>query len=214
MVADVYICNLNCAGMGKTTLANEICVKWARDGFLADEFDAIINILLRSVQKRSFEEVMIQHVGEKEYPNPKLIVADNVEKALCKMLAGIPKEAVGIVYLLCKLAYRAFFKPYSDREEKDWLGYLKWIDPKIIFTESDLTESGIQVTREFNGFGLLKATHTHQLPIDIVTYNFLHLTIQEFLCSLYMSTWSQQEQLNVLCEHFGDYPNVLMFCVA
>ena len=44
-----------------------------------------------------------------------------------------------------------------------------------------------------------------------MTYNFLHLTVEEFLCSLYMSTLSQQEQLNLLSEHFRDYPNVMMF---
>ena len=353
---------MNCAGIGKTTLANEICLQWARDGFLADEFDAVILIPLRSVQERSLEEVMMEYVGEEDYPKlkksagsrcllilegldemavnrrqsdeylkrlieentllekakilitsrpnaceklvvgrrvevvgfgdkeirqfvensfpndvesieefmrqlteypqlhslcyvplnlvmiidifrfsqkklpstltelyrlfivmilqrevvkgsvKKLTVGDNVELTLCNMLAGIPKEAVGIVYLLCKLAYYAFFKSYSDREEKDWRGRVKRLkDPKIIFTESDLTENGIEVTSEFDGYGLLKVTHTHQLPRDTVTYNFLHLTVQEFLCSLYMSTLSQQEQLNLLSEHFRDYPNVMMF---
>ena len=305
---------MNCAGIGKTTLANEICLQWARDGFLADEFDAVIMIPLRSVQERSLEKVMMEHVGEEEYPKlkksagsrcllilegldevevnrrqsdvilkrlieentllekatllitarphaceklvvdrrievvgfgdkeirefvensfpndvesveefmrqlteypqlhslcyvplnlvmiidifrfskkklpstltelyrlfivmilqrevvkgcivKKLTVGDSVEVTLCQMLAGIPKEAVGIVYLLCKLAYYAFFKSYSDREEEDKYGdaYVKrWKDPKIIFTESDLTESGIEVTSEFDGFGLLKATQT------------------------------------------------------
>ena len=350
---------MNCAGIGKTTLANEICLQWARDGFLADEFDAVIMIPLRSVQERSLEKVMMEHVGEEDYPKlkksagsrcllilegldemevnrrqsdvilkrlidentllekatllitarphaceklvvdrrievvgfgdkeirefvensfpndvesveefmrqlteypqlhslcyvplnlvmiinifrfsqkklpstltelyrlfivmilqrevvkgcsvKKLTVGDNVEVTLCQMLAGIPKEAVGIVYLLCKLAYFAFFK---DREEKNWLGVKRWKDPKIIFTESDLTESGIEVTSEFDGFGLLKSTHTYQLIRDTVTYNFLHLTVQEFLCSLYMSTLSQQEQLKLLSEHLSDYPNVMMF---
>ena len=351
---------MNCAGIGKTTLANEICVKWARDGFLADQFDAVIMIPMRAVQERSLEDVIMRHVGEDypklqksagsrcllilegldemsvnrrqsdeilirlieentllekakilvtsrphacqklvvdrtvevvgfgdkeirefvgnsfpndvesmeefmrqltEYPQlhslcyvplnlvmiinifrysqkklpstltelyrlfivmilqrevvkgcsvKKLTVGDVVEEALCKMLAGISKEAVGIVYLLSKLAYHAFFKSYSEREEKNVWGN-KWKDPKIIFTESDLTESGIEVTGEFNGFGLLNVTHTYQLLRDTATYNFLHLTIQEFLCSLYMSTLSQQEQLNLLTEHFSDYPNVLMF---
>ena len=353
---------MNCAGIGKTTLANEICLQWARDGFLADEFDAVILIPLRSVQERSLEEVMMEYVGEEDYPKlkksagsrcllildgldemainrrqsdeylkrlieknallekakilitsrpnaceklvvgrrievvgfgdkeirrfiensfpndgesieefmrqlteypqlhslcyvplnlvmiidifrfsqkklpstltelyrlfivmilqrevvkgsvKKLLVDDNVKLTLCNMLAGIPKEAVGIVYLLCKLAYYAFFKSYSDREEKDWLGCVDRLkDPKIIFTESDLTENGIEVTSEFDGYGLLKVTHTYQLPRDTVTYNFLHLTVQEFLCSLYMSTLSQQEQLNLLSEHFRDYPSVMMF---
>ena len=359
--------NMNCAGIGKTTLANEVCVKWARDGFLADQFDAIIMIPLRSVQERSLEEAMIEYVGEEDYPMlkksagsrcllilegldemsvnhrqsdaslrqlierntllekakilitsrphvcqklvvdrtvevvgfgdkeirefvensfpndvesmeefmrqlteypqlhglcyvplnlvmiinifhysqkklpstltklyrlfivmilqrevvkgysvKKLTVGDDVEEALCEMLAGISKEAVGIVYLLSKLAYHAFFKSYSEWEEEHEYGCFKMFkDPKIIFTESDLTESGIEVTSEFNGFGLLKVTHmyTYQLLKDTATYNFLHLTIQEFLCSLYIVTLSNQEQLNLLTdyEHFSDYPNVMMF---
>ena len=357
---------MNCAGIGKTTLANEVCVKWARDGFLADQFDAIIMIPLRSLQERSLEEAMVEYVGEEDYPMlkksagsrcllilegldemsvnrrqsdaslrrliekntllekakilitsrphacqklvvdrtvevvgfgdkeirefvensflndvesmeefmrqlteypqlhslcyvplnlvmiinifrysqkklpstltelyrlfivmilqrevvkgcsvKKLTVGGDVEEALCKMLVGISKEAVGIVYLLSKLAYHAFFKSYSEREEKvkwPWGVVIKKCkDPKIIFTESDLTESDIEVTSEFNGFGLLKGTPTYQLLRDTVTYNFLHLSIQEFLCSLYMSTLSQQEQLNLLTEHLSDYPNVLMF---
>ena len=355
---------MNCAGIGKTTLANQICLQWARDGFLADEFDAVIMIPLRSVQESSLEEAMMEYVGEEDYPKlkksagsrcllilegldemaanrrqsdvilkrliekntllekakilitsrphaceklvvdrrvevvgfgvkeirefvensfpndvesvkefmrqlteypqlhslcyvplnlvmiidifrfsqkklpstltelyglfivmilqrevvkgcsmKKLTVGDNVEVALCKMLPDIPKEAVGIVYLLCKLAYYAFFKSYSDREEKNKYGNVinRWKDPKIIFTESDLTESGIEVTSEFDGFGLLKVVYAHQLPRDTVTYNFLHLTVQEFLCSLYMSTLSQQEQLNLLSEHFSDYPDVLVW---
>ena len=353
---------MNCAGIGKTTLANQVCLQWARDGFLADEFDAVIMIPLRSVQESSLEEAMMEYVGEEDYPKLKksagsrcllilegldemaanrrqsdvilkclieentllekakilitsrphacenlvvdrrvevvgfgdkeirefvensfpndvesveefmrqlteypqlhslcyvplnlvmiidifrfsqnklpstltelyrlfivmilrrevvkrcsvkeLTVGDNVEVTLCKLLAGIPKEAVGIVYLLCKLAYYAFFKSYGDREELTWRGVKGWKVPKIIFTESDLTESGIEVTSEFDGFGLLKVVYAHQLPRDTVTYNFLHLTVQEFLCSLYMSTLSQQEQLNLLSEHFSDYPNVMMY---
>ena len=351
-----------CAGIGKTTLANEICVQWARDGFLTDEFDAVILVPLRSVQQRSLKNVIMEHVGEEDYPKlkksagrrcllilegldemafnhrkdneilkrlieentllekakilitsrphacemlvvdrrievvgfgdkqisefvessfpddvksieefmkqlteypqlrslcyvplnlvmivdifrfsqkklpstltelyrlfivmilqreitkgsvKKLTVTHNVEKILCKMLRGIPKEAVGIVHLLCKLAYHAFFKPCDERECKfDFSVFKIWLYPKIIFTESDLTESGIEVTSDFDGCGLVKATHTHQLPKDTVTYNFLHLTVQEFLCSLYMATLSQQEQLNLLSEHFREYPYVMMF---
>jgi len=59
---------MNCAGIGKTTLANEICLKWARDdGFLAEDFDVMILIPLRSVQQRSLEEVMMEYIGEENY---------------------------------------------------------------------------------------------------------------------------------------------------
>ena len=155
--------------------------------------------------------VMILQREVKKGNVKKLIVAHDFEVTLQKIL-DVPKEAVGAVYLLCKLAYYAFFKSYSEREEKDKYDDVKRCkDPKIIFTESNLTDNGIEVTSEFEGFGLLKATHAHQLTSDTVTYNFLHLTVQEFLCSLYMSTLSQQEQLNLLSEHFIDYPNVMIF---
>ena len=59
---------MNCAGIGKT---NEICVKWARDGFLADQFDAVILIPMREVQQRSLEDVMMEYIGEENYPKLK-----------------------------------------------------------------------------------------------------------------------------------------------
>ena len=350
------------AGIGKTTLANEICVKWAKgDGFLAEDFDIVILLPLRSVQQRSIEDMLMEHIGEetyeqvkksagsrclvilegldemaaehrntdlflvrvvkectlleeatilitsrphacekldvgrkvevigfgkkeivefveksftndvecieeflhllKEYPHleslsyvpinlvmivdifecnektlPSTITqlyqlfvvmtlkrqlqketekkqvcssvaeADIAGEKLCKVLAGVPKEAVRTLLLLCKLAYHGFFDWYSNRE-----GWMKWKDPKIIFTVADLKECGIEVTADWDGYGLLKATHTHQLPTDTITYNFLHLTIQEFLCAVYVSTLSQQKQHSVLIKHFIDYANVFVF---
>ncbi|XP_065900737.1 NACHT, LRR and PYD domains-containing protein 3-like isoform X3 [Dysidea avara] len=356
-------------GIGKTTLANEICVKWAkRDGFLAEDYDIVILIPLRSVQQRSIEEVMMEHIGgetheqvrksagsrclvilegldemaaerresdpflvrvvnectlleeatimitsrpracekldagrrievvgfgkeeirefvKKSFPNdvkcveefsqqlkeyPHLeslsyvpmnlvmivdifecsekklpftitqlyrlfivmtlerqvrkenerkqvcstvaVAANSVEEKLCKVLTGVPKEAVRTLLLLCRLAYHGFFDWYSDREEDRRYGdKKKWKDPKIIFTVADVKECGIEVTAEWDGYGLLKATHTHQLPTDTITYNFSHLTIQEFLCAVYISTLSQEEQQRLLSEHFSDYPNVFIF---
>ena len=58
---------MSCAGIGKTTLVNEICVRWARDGFLAEDFDVVVLIPLRSVQERSVEEVMMEYIGEENY---------------------------------------------------------------------------------------------------------------------------------------------------
>ena len=58
---------MSCAGIGKTTLANELCVRWARDGFLAEDFDAVVLIPLRSVQQRSLEDIIMKHIGEDNY---------------------------------------------------------------------------------------------------------------------------------------------------
>ena len=359
---------MSCAGIGKTTLANELCVRWARDGFLAEDFDAVVLIPLRSVQQRSLKDVTKKEIGKEnyqeikksagsrcliilegldempvdrrqsdpflirlikecnklekatilitsrphaceeidagrrvevvgfrndeirefvekyflydvqlieeflrqldEYPqlhslcyipmNLVMIVdifqcsekklpytltelyqvfivmtlkrqvkkenvtkkpavcssvavraADSVEETLRVMLRGIPKETVGIVLCLSRLAYRGFFDWYCHRENE--YGWEKWKEPKIIFTESDLIQCDIEVTSDFDGFGLLKATQTHQLLTDINTYNFNHLSIQEYFCALYISLQSQQEQLRLLREHFDEYPNVFTY---
>ena len=359
---------MSCAGIGKTTLAHHICVKWARDGFLAEDFDAVILIPLRSVQQRSLEEVIMKHIGEENYwqmkksagsrcliilegldemsvdrrqndpfledvikectllegaiiiitsrphacewidvgrkvevlgfgkneieefvkksfpkepqcvgeflrqldeypqlhslcyvPMHLLMVVDifqysekklpstltelyqlfivmtlkrqvkkeNVAKkplcssvavtaaaansveetTLCVMLRGIPKETVGIVVCLSRLAYRGFFDWYCQDKYKDG-----WKYPKIIFTESDLKQCDLEVSSDFDGFGLLKGTQTQQLLTDnINTYSFNHLSIQEFLCAVYISLQSQQEQIRLLREHFNEYPNVFTF---
>ena len=354
---------MTCAGIGKTTLCHELCLRWARDGYLAEDFDVVALIPLRSVQQRSLEEVVMRNIGEdnyqqlkktagsrcliilegfdeitinrrqndsfllylikdctllekatilitsrphaceeidagrrievvgfgndqikefaeKSFPNdverfiqqlheyPQLhslcyipmnlvmlvdifhcskkklpstltelyrlfIVmtlnrqikkdnvtkkpaacssvavraADSAEETLCAMLSGIPKESVGIVKCLSKLAYRGFFDWYCQ-DEDDQEGRK---EPRIIFTELDLVQCNIEVTSDFDGFGLLKATPTHEVPIDINTYSFNHLTIQEFLCAVYFSLQSQQEQLLILREHFHEYPYVSTF---
>ena len=359
---------MSCAGIGKTTLANELCVRWARDGYLAEDFDAVMLIPLRSVQQRSLEDIITKHIGEENYqqmkklagsrcliilegldelaincrqndpfllclkectvleeatilitsrphacedidagrrievvgfgndeirefveksfpqdtqsvqeflwqlyeypqlhslcyiPNSLVMIVDifrcsekklpstltelyqvfivmilkrqvkkenvtkkpavcssvairagdSVEETLCVMLRGIPRETVGIVFCLSRLAYRGFYDWYCHREDEyGW--EKKWKEPKIIFTESDLIQCDIEVTSDFDGFGLLKATQTHQLLTDINTYSFNHLTIQEYLCAVYISLQSQEEQLSLLREHFDEYPNIFTY---
>ena len=364
--------NRNFAGIGKTTLANEIYLRWARDGFLTEDFDAIILISLRLVQQRSLREVVIQHSGEEiyqhmqksagtrcliilegfdemapdrrhndpflfhlieectimeegtiiitsrphacdqinagrrlevvgfgkdeirkflkesfpgdiqsvkeflwqlnEYPrlcglcyipmNSVMIldifqcskkklpstltelyklfvvmtlnrqvrkenstkklasssvaekIANSLENTLSIMLNGIPKDTVAIVLCLSQLAYQGFFEGYCQMHSKgkQKYDYKEWKDAKIIFTESDLIQCGIKVTNDFDGFGLLKTTQTHELPTDIKIYSFHHLTIQEFLCAVYISIQPKQEQLmNLLNKYFHEYPNVFTF---
>jgi len=344
-------------GIGKTTLANEICIKWARDGFLAEDFDIVILVPLRSVQKKSLEEVMTECTGEetyervkksagsrclvilegfdemapehresdpfllritkdctllekatilitsrpcvcekldanrrieivgfgmeeisefvkrsfpndpqctgsflqqlKEYPyiqslsylpmNLVMIInifeynkkqlpstvttlyrlfitmilqrqvrkqnqkakflpsSNTVDDKIYELLPGIPKETLHTLELLSKLAYGGFFDWYCSGR---W-----WIikEPRLIFTEKDLTNCGIDLIAEWDGYGLLKATQTHQLFMETNTYSFSHLTIQEFLCAVYISTLSQTAQQSLLENHFSDDPNVFIF---
>ena len=355
-----------CAGVGKTTLANEICLRWARDGFLSEDFDAVVLIPLRCVQQRSLEEVMIEYIRKevyeqmelaggsrcliilegldemaadrqksdpffirlikdctvledatimitsrpqacdklkadrlvevvgfgadkvkefikKSFPNDEHSVSellkqlndyphlkslcyvpqnlvmitdifkcsqkklpsrltelyklflvmtlerhnmkedemysssdaplmDDNSKQLSTVLPHIPINAIGIVFLLCRLSFCGFFDWHVDMQEDLWDGgKMKWKDPKIIFTIKDLKKCGIEVTSQFDGHGLLKATHIHEVPRDTSTYNFSHLTIQEFLSSLYISLLPQQEQLRLINEHFYNFPNIFIF---
>ena len=354
-----------CVGIGKTTIANEICLRWARDEFLSEDFDAVVLIPLRCVQQRSLEEVMTECIGEEAYQQLKkstgsrcLIILEGLDemaadhqkndrffirlikectvleeatvmitsrpqacgklkagrqvevigfgadeikefieksfpndehsvtellkqlndyphlKSLCyvpqnlvmitdifkcrqkklpsrltelyklflvmtlerhnmkedemysssdatlmddnskKLSAVLPDisiNAMGTVFLLCKLSFCGFFDWYVSVQEEYWNGCKKWKDPKIIFTIEDLKQCGIEVTSQFDGFGLLKATHIHEVPRDTSTYNFSHLTIQEFLSSLYISLLPQQEQLHLINEHFHDFPNIFIF---
>ena len=137
--------------------------------------------------------------------------SDSGEETLCVMLRGIPKETVGIVMCLSRLAYQGFFDQCCHKEDKYGLEKMLLKEPKLIFTESDLTQCGVGITSNFDGFGLLKATRTHELLTDMNTYSFNHLTIQEFLCAVYISLQCQQNQLNLLRENFNEYPNVFIF---
>ena len=354
-----------CAGIGKTTLANEICLRWARDGFLSEDFDTLVLVPMRCVQQQSLEQVFLEFTGEEAYQQLKksagsrcLIILEgldemaadrqksdrffirlirdctvlekstilmtsrphacdelntdrNVEvigfgveqveefikrsflndeqsarellqqlndyphiKSLCyvplnlvmitdifrcspnkklpskltelyklfvvmilerdskkenkkymssgvslaaaeslkKMLPGIPLNAIGTVVLLCRLSFCGFFDWHTDMKEKDWLGdEKKWKGPRIIFTVEDLIQCGIEVTTQFDGCGLMKATHVHEVPTDTSCYSFAHLSIQEFLSSLYISFLPQEEQLCLITERFHGFSNVFIF---
>jgi len=161
----------------------------------------LVMILQREVEKES----------KKCVSSGVSLTAANSEN-LKEMLPGIPISAIGIVFLLCKLSFFGFFNWFVDIKGRSRLGHEKKLkNPKIIFTKEDLIQCGIEVTSQFDGFGLLKATHIHELPMDTSTYNFSHLTIQEFLCSLYISLLPQQEQQHLMNEHFHFYPNVFTF---
>ena len=134
-------------------------------------------------------------------------VTENAETLKFNVIfKGIPKEQIVTVMCLSKLAYRSFFDWCHLRESKH-NQERKCRDPKIIFTESDLNQCNIEVTSEFDGFGLLEDGPPQWLSADVKTYKFNHLAIQEFLCAVYISLQSEQEQLRLLREHFDECPN-------
>ena len=346
-------------GVGKTTLANEICIKSAKDKFLHEDFSIVILIALRTVQQRSLEDMMIKQIGpeayqelikksgekcliilegldematerlqsdplwvnminldvfveavilitsrphscqelvanrriailgfgeeeikcfvKKAFPNDSQIADTFMQQLMeyphiyslccvpvslvmildiftdkkqtlpstltelyqcyvvmmlvremkrirlvfttdattgyveefCKILTDIPKEITGSLFLLSKLAYHGCF----ERDTGDIRKWRKVNNQKIIFTEDDLNRCNIKINEHFDGEGLLQVETLHHYSGDHVTYNFIHLTVQEFLCAVYMLTLSQEEQCHLLKEYFDVYPNIMtLYC--
>ena len=361
MVADVYH-----AGIGKTTLANEICLKWANNNFLSKAFDIVIMLLLRSIQHQSTEEVfekvigkgafqdLIASLGERcliilegldeitlerqqsdqflielisskllqystivitsrphacqelmkkadsiieilgfgnkeitdfvqesfpldkipgkmflqqlqEHPQlysichvpislamiidifkemkslpltltelyyrfmvmmlvrenekvkeknqiqtPVAVLLINIteEEILHQALPDVPKEKLKNVFLLSKLAFHGFFTVTKEDQSNR---IVKRINLKIIFNQNDLIQCGIVSLDNYDGHSLLKMETLHHFAGSQKTFNFIHLTAQEFLCAVYMLTLSQEEQLCSVQEYFNVYPNVIIF---
>ena len=139
-------------------------------------------------------------------------VVGAAEEIVCEVFADIPSEDIKLLLTLCKLAYCGFFE-WQTEGTFDFFSAIKAREPRIIFTENDLIHSGIEVTDEFDGHGLLQVETLYQLTGDCVTYNFIHLTVQEFLCAVYMLTLSPAEQYHLLKKYFDSYPNImLLYC--
>ena len=136
--------------------------------------------------------------------NPAKVAATAVsdEECLHRILPGIPVDTVKTIQSLCKLSYYGFFIWYSC---DSWRKY-----PKVVFTESDLIECDIDIASQYESWGFLEVVHTY--PTSASTYNFTHLTIQEFFAAIHISTLlSQDEGLHLIKEYFSDFPHVFIF---
>jgi len=349
-------------GIGKTTLANEICIKWARDMFLHEDFTIVILIALRTVQQRSLEEVMIEQIGSEahqeliktsgescliilegldemsaecqqsdpllvklikfiafikavllitsrphgcqelnanrrieivgfgeeqiktfvkqsflsdcqlsdtfiqqlmEYPHiyslcyvPVSLVmiidifkyrqhslpstltelyyqfivmmlvrervkvkeknelslavplTNSIKEILHQALPDIPKEKLENIFSLSKMAFHAFFTQDNQSNKK-----FKTINPKIIFIQNDFIQCGIVSTDNYDGHSLLMMETLHHFAGSQKTFNFIHLTVQEFLCAVYMLTLSEVEQYHLLQDYYNSYPDIMiLYC--
>ena len=150
-----------------------------------------------------------EKVQEKNLVSSTVPMTQNTEDILHQALPDIPKERLESILLLCKLAFHGFFAITESQSGKKVIKR----DPKIIFIQSDLIQCGIVNTDNYDGHSLLKMETIHHFAGGQITYNFIHLTVQEFLCAVYMLTLSHKEQYHLLKEYFDDYPNIMtLYC--
>ena len=129
-----------------------------------------------------------------------------IEDILHQALPGAEKKKLGNIFLLSKLAFNGFFAITGDDQ-------IEKRDPKIIFIQDDLSQCGIVNINDYDGHSLLKMEKIHYFTGGQTTFNFVHLTVQEFLCAVYMLTLLQEEQHHLLKEYFDDYPNIMtLYC--
>ena len=125
-------------------------------------------------------------------------------KDLGTILSDVPnvlsKEALEILFLLSKLAYKSYFQ-WSNKAERN---------PKIIYNNKDLAQCSITNSGN-DACGLLKATNTLFSTINTAVYTFNHLSVQEYFCALYISLLPEDQQLQLLKDHITDYPHMWPF---
>ena len=131
-------------------------------------------------------------------------------KKLIGALSGVPdvlsKEALETMFLLSKLAYKSYF----EWSEHDFDYFTTTEGPKIIYTNADLAHCNITNSGN-DACGLLKATNTLFATGNTAVYTFNHLSVQEYFCALYISLLPEDQQLQLLEDHFTDYPYLWPF---
>ena len=150
-----------------------------------------------------------QKVQDKNQVSLTVPMTQNTENILNQTLPDVPKVRLGSILLLSKLAFNGFFAITENQSGKMVTKRV----PKIIFIQNDLIQCGIVNTDNYDGHSLLKMEKLHHFAGGQITFNFIHLTVQEFLCAVYMLTLSQEEQYHLLKEYFDDYPNIMiLYC--
>ena len=117
MYLAVYYELLYSIGIGKTTLASEICLKWAKDKdcFLSKDYDLIILIQLSTVQERALKQVMMEAVGS-EAAYDELLTKSHGERCLI-ILEGLDEISTHWQendLTFCQLVKNTVFLSYAN----------------------------------------------------------------------------------------------------
>ena len=102
---------------------------------------------------------------------------------------SIPPEYKPIFLELCQLAFQAL------------------CEDKIVFDKTDIENICKHLTLHsgnWNGLGLLKAVEFYNITKNVknISFNFLHLSLQETLAAYYITLLPKNKQISLLKEHF------------
>ena len=203
-------------GIGKTTLANEICLKWATDKecFLSNDYDLIILIRLRTIQGRTLQQVMIEAVGSeaaydelltKSHGKKCLIILEGLDEISThwqqndKMFCQLVKDTVFLTYANILVTSR----PHACIDlHRDIKGYARTIEivgfdkpqikerAKLYFHNSDTAETFMeQVNHNPHISSLCYVPLCLNMVLDCFKYNnnILYTTLTELYQSFIIS---------------------------
>ena len=90
-------------------------------------------------------------------------------------------------------------------------------DDKLIFTHDDIKEACPDITEAIpgaiNGFGLLQAVEHFCITQTMTTFNFLHLSIQEYLAAHYIANLPADKELEIIEAKFWNSIHFNMFSI-
>ena len=113
-------------------------------------------------------------------------------------LANLPDSCSKIIQQLSKLSLEAL----NNNKLVFTLDEIKVACPDIVTTPEAI-----------NGFGLLQAVQCFGLTGTIMTFNFLHSTIQEFLAAHYVASLPPGKELKILHKNFWSDTHFNMFSI-
>ena len=111
--------------------------------------------------------------------------------------------------------FAKFSNPYYQIIQKLSLLSLKALDKnRLVFTLEEIKQfcPEIETVPEFiNGFGLLQAVEHFSVSCSMVTFNFIHFSIQEYLAAYCVANLPPEEELKVLQKSFWSNTHSNMF---
>ena len=101
-----------------------------------------------------------------------------------KDLNGFPQPYQKIINQLSKFAFKA-------------LG-----NNQLVFTQAEVKKVCPDIDKAINGFGLLQVVEYAGRMSKCLSFNFIHLSIQEFLAAYHVATLSPSKELSILQKNF------------